>query len=454
MYYTGNSPDIDLPPLVSRPQGNRNRKLERGARFLRKGKMYGWSPSWEEAVTQKRVKKRLREALKLVMPASAADLGLPFDPRELEPQDDKDSTASSPTSTDLADSLDPPLTAEDVAPSLALPVPTTYLDLALSPAMKYTFGQAFKEKALMRTVGDLIEGEMGLLNVLGELKQDVHVTLQTEVDAMEAERVAKSFKKYEEEQRSDEEGTEDEAGKDEMPTSSERDEPHQPNGELADAEMKDRSAVSPAEEDVKPTVAKDRASAAPFTKLAQDSTILLHGEPFYVPPGSAVTYERANPTDEDEDVVDMYPDVELTPLQKLFVTAEGLIATINPPPGDPRASLPPNHPQYLGPQKVRLTAETQKLSVIAALEKVKELTSDCNEYVKRLEEIRERISNLGRARRKVWNVVRERAITTNDGQLADGEADPETIRKRLEQEAGSGMETRRRKVAAGAGTGG
>jgi len=412
--------------------------------------MYGWSPSWEEAATQKRVKKRLREALKLAMPVSAAELGMPFDARDLELQDDKDSAASSPTSADDADPVGPPLTAEDVAPSLALPVPTTYLDLASSPAMKYTFGQAFKEKALMRTVGDLIEGEMGLLNVLGELKQDVHATLQAEVDAMEAERVAKSFKKYEEEQRSDEEGSDEEERREEVATSSARDKPRQPNGwSVVDVEMQDGLAASRdghAEEDVKPTVSREPA---------HDSTILLHGEPFYVPPGSVVTYEPAKPVNEDGDAgVDVHPEVELTPLQKLFVTTDGLITTINPPPGDPRASLPPNHPQYAGPQKVKLTAETQKLSVIAALEKVKELTSDCNEYVKRLEEIRERISNLGRARRKVWNVVRERAITTNDGQLADGEADPETIRRRLEQEAGSGMETRRRRVAAGAGTGG
>jgi len=426
--------------------------------------MYGWSPSWEEAVSQKRVKKRLRSALTLAMPTSAADLGMSFDIRELGGGGGGgggDSEAgSSPTIGD-----DVPLTAEDMATNLALSVPTTYLDLAVSPGMKYTLGQALKEKALMRTVGDLIEGETGLLNVLGELKYETRLTVKVEVDQVEAARVGRLVESYNEEQEDEDvEMDDDEADviKDEHPTSSERESARNEARRGASVDMANGHATPiPVEDDVKPSVGPSTAATSTLNgptpapvKAPTDSTILLHGEPFYVPPGSLVTYEThdSNRSLEEDGLRDSYPEVELTALQKLLVTTEGLITTINPPPNDPRAHLPPNHPQHMGAQKVRLTPETQKLSVIAAFEKIKELTSDCNEYVKRLEEIRERIANLGRARRKVWNVVRERAITSSGERVGEGEADAETIRKRLEQELGNGIATRnRRAAAAGAG---
>ncbi len=416
--------------------------------------MYGWSPSWEEAVTQKRVKKRLNNALKLAMPASAADLGMTFDIRELG---GGDSVSSSPSNAEFGD--DVALTAEDMAITLALPVPTTYLDLALSPAMKYTLGQALKEKALMRTVGDLIEGETGLLNVLGELRYETQKTIKMEVDEKEVARVGKLVEKYEEEEADEDEDEEME----DVADVKDENLSHSEANRVGTVEMANGHATPPIpmEEDVKPapthpataSSTPNGSTSAPPPKAATDSTILLHGEPFYVPPGSMVTYETRDSIKSpmDEEVRDVYPEVELTALQKLFVTTDGLITTINPPPNDPRAHLPPNHPQHVGAQKVRLTPETQKLSVIAAFEKIKELTSDCNEYVKRLEEIRERIANLGRARRKVWNVVRERAITSSGERLGEGEADAETIRKRLEQELGNGIATRNRRAAAGAG---
>lgn len=174
-----------------------------------------------------------------------------------------------------------------------------------------------------------------------------------------------------------------------------------------------------------------------------------------VPPGSMVTYEPVIPADsnqQDSDIVDVYPPVELTPLQELFVTPSGLITTIGPSPNDPRLGLPITHPGYPHTTVVRLTPETQKHSVTAALEKIYELASDCAEYVARLQEIRERIANVVRARRKVWHIVRERAVLENGGTVGDGEADSETMKLRAEAEAaitGTGtVETRRRRGVA------
>jgi len=37
------------------------------------------------------------------------------------------------------------------------------------------------------------------------------------------------------------------------------------------------------------------------------------------------------------------------------------------------------------------------------------LLADCNEYKERLEEARDRVADVARARKKVWSVVKERA---------------------------------------------
>lgn len=174
-----------------------------------------------------------------------------------------------------------------------------------------------------------------------------------------------------------------------------------------------------------------------------------------VPPGSMVTYEPVIPVDtsqQDSDIVDVYPPIELTSLQEIFVTPTGLTTTIGPSPNDPRLGLPITHPGYPHTTVVRLTPETQKHSVTAALEKIYELASDCQEYVARLQEIRERIANVARARRKVWHIVRERAVLENGETVGDGEADSETMKLRAEAEAaisGTGtVETRRRRGVA------
>lgn len=186
---------------------------------------------------------------------------------------------------------------------------------------------------------------------------------------------------------------------------------------------------------------------------ALDSSFIFgSGEPFFVPPGSVVTYEAVDPNlMADSDIIDVYPDIALTPLQKLFVTTTGLNTTIGPSPNDPRLHLPLTHPGYPHTTCVRLTPETQKQSVISSLEKIKELATDCQEYIHRLEEIRERLANVGRARKKVWQVIRERAVLAEGEDIGNGEADNETMRLRAEMEhaiGGTGVETRRRRGVA------
>ncbi len=452
LFYAGSNEDLDLPPLVHRPQGNRTHKLERGSRFLRKNKIYGWSPSMHEAAAEKRVKKRLKNALQVLMPVACADVGQRWAPDILEANPAKKTGADTPnTEASLEAQQDAPASAEEMADRLAMPVPTTYLDLAMSPSMRYTFGEALKEKALLRTVGDLIEGEMIMLNVLGDLKHEVQSVNRQAMDAEEAIKVAKL------EQTVSGTPTRDVPAGDNVEVAkaaaSQGEATSSVRGTAQDVQMADVEAVAKVEsEDVKPKIDPDE----PPGKAPLDSTVLLGAtEAFYPPAGSQVTYEPLDQMgNSSNEIIDVYPDIQLSALQALFVTTTGLNTTIRPGLGDPRLTLHPTHPQYPQPTVVRLTPETQKNSVDASFEKIKELTSDCNAYVRKLEECRERISNMGRARQRVWDVIRERAISSAGGDPGDGRADAETIRRRQELEAaGNGVETRRRRVAAGTGAG-
>lgn len=452
------------------------------------GNPYGYGDELrsKEREEEAKAKKRFRMALHFVLPAAAIEAGQPLKGDEVKLDEDelhkkkkrKTSAPShlrSPSPVPKREEIIESLSRLGAGPGAQTVnqdetiIGMTYLDLATSPAVKYTLGVANKERALMRTVDDLIDGETGLKGVLSRLQSALEVagrepsrlfetklprerpTRTSTPDNEVLDEVRDGAQAVDEAQAGDEEvvvGTESAAVNKEatVPVATEAiDTPKVPT--LApDVKME-------VDEDVKPksNPASRQPSVVPVKPALDSSFLFGSGEPFFVPPGSMVTYEPADPRSQDMEILDVYPDTELSPLQKLFVTPSGLTTTIGPSPNDPRLHLPLTHSHYPHTTTVRLTPETQKQSVICAMDKIKELASDCQEYVRRLEEIRERLANVGRARRKVWQIVRERAVIANDGEVGDGEADIETMRLRAEAEhaiSGTQVETRRRRGVA------
>lgn len=409
--------------------------------------MFAWAPMKDDELQVRRVRKRLGGVLKVLLPLASMDAGIELNEQErqllaknkrkLELEGEAQTAPARLAAKKLRRSEhhsgtsglrhlrtpSPPPVASEVARTLTFPEPPTWLDLATSSAIRYTLGKAHKEKALMRTVDELIQGENPMLGVLGKLKAQLELVPATSPRALSANRRV-------------------------IPL----DTPPPANGDVKQ------------EEDVAAGKAPT-ASASTAGKPALDSSFLFgSGEPFFVPPGSNVTYEPvtdaqardegASAGDDLADATSRPRDLSMTPLQRLFVTPSGLTTTIGPSPTDPRLHLPLNHPGYPHTTVVRLTAETQRQSVTAALEKVRELASDCREYVARLEEVRERMADLSRARRKVWQVIRERAIVENGGVVDQSGVDPKALAD--EQANGNGtltMETRRRRAANNAANG-
>lgn len=470
--------DLETYNIQPRLAGNRGIKRTRGAKFQRRGKIAAWTPTMMESLEDQRIKKRLKVALKIVLPSAAAEAGVPLDPLEVavvgDPEERDDVTLPHLRSPS------PPPTTYDISESLSEQKMTTYLDLVTSPAVKNTLGEASKEKALMRTVDELIDGENPLLTALGRFKAELQACMKrtAAVNARDGPSPDAAHPMY---------------FKD--PPRNYREEIENPHLYKEETERRnaayaayDAAAAAAAAAASSSSVKKDcsenakekeTASAAgdpviidgipPKTEEMLEweksdapawlrprgpndsDTMFMYGDPFLLPPHANVTYLPSDVARATKYPHVKFPPVALTPLQQIFVTPQGLDTTIGPGPSDPRLQLPPTHPGYPHTTEVRLTPLTQKVTVTAALEKIYELSSDVSEYVARLQEIRERIANIARARRRVWQVVRERAVTENGEVIGDGEADGETMKLRAEAEQamnGTTVETRRRRGVA------
>lgn len=88
-----------------------------------------------------------------------------------------------------------------------------------------------------------------------------------------------------------------------------------------------------------------------------------------------------------------------TVVQRLFIVPSGI--TLSAIPSDAADKTPVKQYNINLPQQIT--------AVDDALERVSELLADCNEYKERLEEVRNRIANIARARKKVWAVLKDRA---------------------------------------------
>lgn len=428
-----------------------------------------------ESLEDQRIKKRLKVALKMVLPSAAAEAGVPLDPLELavvgDPEEEDDVTLPHLRSPS------PPPTTYDISESLSEQKMTTYLDLVTSPAVKNTLGEASKEKALMRTVDELIDGENPLLTALGRFKAELQACMKRTAavnardgpspDAAHPMYFKDPPRNYQEDfenphlYKEETERREAAYAAYDAAAASSSSAVKQDPAETQDVKEKKKettAANQPIIDGIPPKTEemleweKTDAPAWLRPRGPNDSdTMFMYGDPFLLPPHANVTYVPSDEARAAKYPHVKFPPVALTPLQQIFVTPQGLDTTIGPGPSDPRLQLPPTHPGYPHTTEVRLTPLTQKVTVTAALEKIYELSSDVSEYVARLQEIRERIANIARARRRVWQVVRERAVVENGELIGDGEADGETMKLRAEAEqamSGTTVETRRRRGVA------
>lgn len=233
----------------------------------------------------------------------------------------------------------PPLTADELAPMLA--VPQTYLDIMTSSSMRHTLGDDTVEQGLQRTAGELLESERPLLQALGRLRDMLRLRM---ADV----------------------GGDDDAYK---PTSTLIDKAPERIPELPNVHETDN-----------------------LWRVQQD---LLQVDN---PP--TITYTASDP----RVVPDRRADEKMpTAVQRLFVVADGITLSAV----DARSESPSG-------TKYNINLSQQITAVDDALERLSELLADCNEYKERLEEARNRVANVARARKRVWAVIRERAAAELD----------------------------------------
>ena len=445
-------------------------KQRASSRFVRKGKMSAWGPGWEEAEAAARVRKRLKLSIDTLLPEAALEAGAP------PPQDERTRARTVKRKRQRLEannslimphlrSPSPPLSTTRLAPILALP--RSFTDIALSPAMRHTLGDDGVEVGLIRTAGELLEGEKSLIQALGRLREVLRVGQRELLDRDAAELLppvrAQSEEEVEEmevdvplsavaesmangdalpEQAADSTSSLAEVGPatDEAvlaladPAAIQPEAEAKPNGQVTEASAAIGAETPAADANAEAGSVTATAPAAdpipgPSTEVAPSNDPPIPSLPVYIEndnlfrvttdlmttfPHFAVNYTPATappappPAQITGSPVITSPPV-LTPVQKLFVSDEGLVLTAAPPAGHPQWSYPTSHPGHPHVQRYHLDAAAQAKATDEAFERISELLADCSEYAERLEEARERVADVARARKRVWGVVRRRA---------------------------------------------
>ncbi|KAL7419099.1 hypothetical protein Q5752_005935 [Cryptotrichosporon argae] len=359
-YYDPPSPssssDSDAGPSEPRAPllSNSGRKLEYAARWMRRGKITAWGPSYEEAERRDGGRKRLRLCVEELMPDAAVEAGAVPPPNvtkqvvqrhQRKQRRIEDAAYLLPH---LAGSTSPPLSTADLAPMLALP--QSYLDIALSSAMRHTLSDDTMERSLLSTAGALLEGERGLFQALGRLRdvlrlreQDVPENVRPVVDGT----------------------TNGEANESAAPATVSEEDQIPPLPHVSDTDNLWRVTQEHAQQQPAPTIT---FTATPKGMAAPSST------PAAAPP-------------------------TLTPMHRLFTCPDGIMFNSVPAVGASSA----RRTMY------NIDLPSQQRAVDDALERISELLADCTEYRDRLEEARGRVADIARARKLVWKTIDARA---------------------------------------------
>ncbi|OCF34826.1 hypothetical protein I317_04026 [Kwoniella heveanensis CBS 569] len=363
---------------------NSGNKLDPSARFMRRGKMYAWGPQCEDLKADALARKRLKLCLQQLLPDAAAEVGAQPPQNILDAGKQKKTRKRKRAHDDdlllpHLRSPSPPVSIEQLTPLLALP--RTYLDILTSPSMRHTLGDDSMETGLQRTAGELLEGEKPLMQALGRLKDIVRL-LSRDVAVAPSHTKAAAAEVMGE--------VDTEAGLSEMKES------------LAAGNHRDSSLIPPlphiSDTDNLWRVTQELLGPAPGSShsLPAPSISYSASEPDKIAPPPPSTSE--NP------VTQPVP----TPLQRLFTCPDGITLHATPHPLHPGLRYPKDHSLHPANIRYNLDMTNQCRAVDDALERIAELLADCNEYKERLEEARDRVADVARARKKVWKVVKER----------------------------------------------
>lgn len=374
---------------------NSGHKLENEARWVRKGKMCAWGPSYEEGMRRQRSRKRLQVCLEQLLPEAAAEVGA-APPQNIVEAEDRRRERKRRRSEEKEFRLphlpspSPPLATVDLAPMLALP--RSYLDIVTSPAMRYSLGDDAMERGLQKTGADLLEGEKGLMQALGRLREVIRVRERDVPEGTSGVRdnglvVSKPNGTTAANVTNGEPVTNGEA----PPTAN-----GHTNGEVAAGE------VEPSADDAPTEMIPPLPHLHETDNLWRVSQELLQSQP---PPSIEFTV-----TPEGAAGPSTAPHPKLTPVHRLFTCPTGITFNAIPSPLHPGfQQLNPGHALYPNHVKYNLDVDTQQKAVDDALERIMELLADCNEYKERLEEARERVGDVARARKMVWKAIKRRA---------------------------------------------
>jgi hypothetical protein len=338
--------------------------------------MYSWGPAYEDVRDQQHVRKRMKICMEELMPTSSIDSGLPLPSnvtahREKRVQEDKEKAEYESWVLPHLRSPSPPLTTEQLAPMLA--IPQSYVDIMMSPSMRHTLGDDSMEQGLQRTASDLLESEKPLMQSLGRL-QDIFRVLERDVP--------------------------------EIPLT----ENDQPNpAESSQPRLKHRIAALPHVSDT-------------------DNLWRVTQELVQNPHPPTITYAVTNPANLHWPATSQeVTALKLTPLERLFTHPNGITITAAPSATHPYLSLDRSHAHYPPTIRYNIDVAKQVSAVDDALERIQELLADCNEYKTRLEEARDRIADVARARKRVWAIIKDRAGSELDryegkmGEIAGGQ---------------------------------
>lgn len=221
--------------------------------------------------------------------------------------------------------------------------------------MRHTLGDDSMEQGLQRTASDLLESEKPLMQSLGRL-QDIFRVLERDVPEIPITETVET-----------------------------------PPAESSQPRLKHRIAPLPHVSDT-------------------DNLWRVTQELLQNPHPPNITYTVTNPYNLHWPATkDDVAALKLTPLERLFTHPNGITITATPPATHPYLSLERTHPHYPPTIRYNIDVAKQVSAVDDALERIQELLADCNEYKTRLEEARDRIADVARARKKVWSVIKERA---------------------------------------------
>lgn len=360
---------LEEPNNATVNKSNLGNKSELASRYSRHGKLAAWSPMMEEDVSDRHIRKRLAVCVDELIPDAAADvdLDIPSNVRRRLERRREQATRGKKRERDFIlghlRSPSPPLTADELAPMLA--VPQTYLDIMTSPSMRHTLGDDTVEQGLQRTAGELLESEKPLLQSLGKLRDMLRLRMND---------VAGSDDEYK---------PQNAPPIDKMPEAERI--PELPNVHETDN----------------------------LWRVQQD---LLQVEN---PPN--ITYSASDPSQVPERRAD---ERMPTAVQRLFVVADGITLSAVPSASTCTPGVPALGTRY------NINLSQQITAVDDALERISELLADCNEYKERLEEARNRVANVARARKRVWGVIRERAAAELD-RLDDRDVSTKELPPRL-----------------------